>query len=526
MKFKVLALDHISEEGISILRKYAQIDNKPPMKPEELVKVIGDYDALLVRSQTKVTADAIKAGKKLQIIARAGVGIDNVDVEAATRAGVTVVNAPTGNTISAAEHSVALMLALARYIPPANTSLKAGQWRRNEFVGTELRGKTLGLIGLGNVGSAVARRAQGFEMKVIGYDPLVSADFAKKLNVEIVPFEQVLKDADFISLHIPLNEKTKNIIGAKQLAMLKPTARIINCARGGLIDEEALLQALKEKKIGGIAIDVFTKEPCTESPFFGFENVIVTPHLGASTAEAQVTAARDVAEQIADVFQGKAARYALNAPFIADETMSVLGPFVDTAITVGKLVYRLAEGQADTIRINYEGEIANYDTSALKLTVLRGLLEGTGEEHINLVNAAMFAAQRGLKIAEEKNAACQNYASLITVAITTSTGTTTVAGTVMHGQTHIVRVNDYWLDIVPSGGYFLFSDHRDRPGLIGAVGKITGDADVNISSMHLGRLESRGPALLVLALDEPLPEESIKKILALKDVHSAKLVKL
>ncbi|MDD4859245.1 MAG: phosphoglycerate dehydrogenase, partial [Dehalococcoidales bacterium] len=484
-KFKVLALDSISEEGISILRDYAQIDNKPPMKPEELAAVIGEYDALLVRSQTKVTADVIKAAKKLQIIARAGVGIDNVDVPAATRAGITVVNAPTGNTISAAEHSVALMLALARYIPVANTSLKAGQWRRNEFVGTELRGKTLGLIGLGNVGSAVARRAQGFEMKVIGYDPLVSADYAKKLNVEIVSFEQVMKEADFISLHIPLNDKTKNIIGAKELAMLKPTARIVNCARGGLIDEEALLKVLKEKKIGGIAIDVFTKEPITESPFFALENVIVTPHLGASTAEAQVTAARDVAEQIADVFQGKAAQYALNAPFIAAETMAVLGPFVDTAVIAGKLVYRLAEGQADTIRISYEGEIANYDTSALKLTVLRGLLEGTGEERINLVNASMFAAQRGLKIAEEKNAACQNYASLITVSIVTSTGTTTVAGTVINGQTDIVRVNDYRLDMVPAGGYFLFSNHTDRPGLIGAVGKITGDADVNISSMHL-----------------------------------------
>lgn len=523
---KVLALDHISEEGISLLCDCAQVDNKPPQKPEELVAIIGDYDALMVRSQTKVTADVIKAGKKLQVIARAGVGIDNVDVEAATRCGVIVVNAPTGNTISAAEHTVALMLALARHIPPANASLKAGQWRRNDFVGTELRGKTLGLIGLGNVGSAVARRAQGFEMKVLGFDPLVSMDYAKKLNVELVSFEQVLKESDFISLHIPLNEKTRNVIGAKELAMLKPTARIINCARGGLIDEEALLKALKDKKIAGVAIDVFIKEPTTESPFFAFENVIVTPHLGASTAEAQVTAARDVAEQIVDVFQGRPAKYALNAPFIAAETMSVLGPFVGTAVIVGKLVYRLAEGQADTIRIKYEGEIANYDTNALKLTVLRGLLEGTSEERITLVNASLFAAQRGLKIIEEKDTTCQNYASLITVSVTTSTGVTTVAGTVMHGQTHIVRVNDYWLDMVPTGGYFLFSNHQDRPGLIGAVGKITGDADVNISSMYLGRLQARGPALLVLALDEPLPEEGIKKILALKDVHSAKLVKM
>ncbi len=523
---KVLVTDAISEEGIKVLRDCAQVDMKVGLKPDEIKAIIGEYDALLVRSQTKVTADIIAAGKKLQVIARAGMGIDNVDVEAATRCGVAVVNAPTGNTISAAEHTFALMLALSRQIPPANASLKAGQWRRNDFIGTELRGKTLGVIGLGNVGSAVARRAQGFEMQVLGFDPLVSVDYAKKLNVDLVSLEQLLKEADFITLHIPLNEKTKNIIGAKQLALVKPTARIINCARGGLIDEGALLAALREKRVAGVALDVFIKEPTTESPFFAFDNVIATPHLGASTAEAQVTAARDVAEQVVDIFRGRPARYALNAPFITAETLTVLGPFVEAARIAGKLVYRLAEGQANTIRIKYEGEIANYDTNALKLTVLRGLLEGVSEERVTLVNASLLAARRGLNIVEEKDTACQNYTSLLTVSVTTSTGTTTVGGTVMHGEAHIVRVNDFWLDIVPTGGYFLFSDHRDRPGLIGAVGKITGDADINISSMHLGRLKARGSAMMVLALDEPLPEEQRKKILALPDVYTAKLVQL
>jgi D-3-phosphoglycerate dehydrogenase len=523
---KVLVLDSISEEGIKELYDCAEVDARAKIAPEELKSIVSDYDALMVRSQTKVTADIIKAGSNLKVIARAGVGIDNVDVEAATRCGIAVVNAPTGNTISAAEHAFALMMALARHVSQANTSLKSGEWKRNDFMGTELRGKTLGVIGLGNVGSAVAKRAQAFEMKVIGFDPIVSVDQAGKLNVELVSLEELLKQSDFISLHIPLNEKTKGIIGAKELALVKPTVRIINCARGGLIDDEALVAALGEGRVAGVAVDVFAKEPCTESPLFAFSNVIVTPHLGASTEEAQVLAARDVAEQVVDVLQGRPAKYALNAPFISAETMAILGPYINVAGMVGKLAYRLAEGQAETIRIRYEGEIADCDTSALKLTVLGGLLEGTSEERVTLVNASMIAAQRGLNIVEEKETACENYSSLITVELATSAGVTAVAGTVINGQAHIVRVNDFWLDIVPTGEYFIFSDHRDRPGLIGSVGKITGDADINISTMHLGRLEPRGKALLVLALDEPLPEQQQQEILSLSEVYSLKQVRL
>ncbi|MFH1650549.1 MAG: phosphoglycerate dehydrogenase [Chloroflexota bacterium] len=523
---KVLVTDAISEEGLALLREHAQVDIKTGLKPEEIIQIIGDYEALMVRSQTKVTADVIRAGKKLMVIARAGVGIDNVDLETATQHGIAVVNAPTGNTVSAAEHSVALMMALARHIPQANASLKACQWRRNDFMGAELRGKTMGIIGLGNVGSAVARRAQGLEMNVLGFDPLVSVDYADKFHVKLVSLEDLLKQSDFITLHIPLNDKTRGLLGEKQLALVKPTVRIINCARGGLINEKALVAALQEKRVAGVAVDVFEKEPCTESPLFAFENVIVTPHLGASTAEAQVMAAIDVAEQVASIFQGKPARYALNAPFIAPETMTALSPFIGVAAALGKLIYRLAEGQAETIRIRYEGEIGNYDTNALKLTVLGGLLEGTSEERVNLVNASLIAARRGLAVVEEREGCCENYNSLLTVTVTTTKGKTTTAGTVMHGETHIVRVNDYWLDLVPSGGYFLFSEHVDQPGLIGKVGQITGDADINISAMHLGRLKPRGQAMLVLALDEPLPEEQQQKILSLPDVYSVKQVKL
>jgi D-3-phosphoglycerate dehydrogenase len=526
-KKRVLITDRISEEGIKNLRKEAQVDVMAGLKPEEIIDVIGDYDALMVRSQTMVTADIIEAGKKLQVIARAGVGIDNVDIEAATRCGVVVVNAPTGNTVSAAEHAIALLLASARNIPQADRVLKGGEWRRSDFMGTELRGKTLGIIGLGNVGSEVARRAQGFEMRLLGNDPLISEEYASKLQVELVDLKTLFKQSDFITLHLPLTAQTRGMIGARELAMCKHSARIINCARGGLIDEAALVKAINEKKLAGAAIDVFEKEPCTESILFGVDNIIVTPHLGASTAEAQVLAARDVAEQVIDVFRGQPPRSAINVPYIPSETLAALKPYMEMAKTLCKIVYTLSEGQVRTIRIKYEGDIANYDTNTLKAAVIGGLLAGISEERVNIVNCNLIAAKRGLTVIEEKEAVCENYASLLTVEINTNRGIYAVAGTVMHDAPHIVRVNEYWLDIVPvPGSYFLFSDHLDRPGFIGAIGKITGDADINISSMHLGRLKRRGQALLVLTLDEPLPEKQQKRILAIPDVYSVTLVEL
>ena len=523
---KVLVTDPIDEEGIDILRSCAEVDIRPNLTPEELIAIIGDYEALVVRSQTQVTAKVIAAGKKLQICGRAGVGVDNIDVEAATQQGIIVVNAPTGNTTAAAEHTIGLMLALARHIPQANAMLKSGVWRRADFVGTEVRDKTLGVIGLGNVGAEVARRARGLDMKTIGYDPFIAVDYARKLQVELVPLRQLLKKADFITLHVPLTKATKGLIGAKELALVKPTARLINTARGGLINEEALVKAVREKRIAGAAFDVFETEPLTSSILFEEDNIIVTPHLGASTTEAQAMVAQDVAEQIMAVFKGQPARYAVNAPFISAETLSLLAPFINSASIVGRLVSQLVEGQMSAIQIKYNGEVASYDTNALKATILGGLLEGISEERINLVNANIVAARRGLTVVEQKEATCENYASLITVEVTTSTGTITVATTVMRGETHIVRVNDYWIDIVPTGGYFLFCDHLDRPGLIGAVGKITGDANINISYMHLGRLKPRGKALMLLALDEPLPKKQQQQILALPGIRTAKLVKL
>ena len=523
---KVLVADSIAEEGIDVLRRHAEVDVKIGLKPDELISIIGDYEALIVRSQTQVTAEVIAAGDKLQVIGRAGVGVDNINVEEATNRGIIVVNAPTGNTISAAEHTIALMLALARHIPQANAVLKSGVWQRSHFMGTEVRGKTLGVIGLGNVGSEVARRARALEMKTIAYDPHISAEYARNLRVELVPFEKLLAESDFITLHTKLSASTKKLIGARELALTKPSVRIINTARGEILDEEALAQAVKEKKIAGAAIDVFVTEPTTQCSLFEIDEIIVTPHLGASTTEAQAMAAKDVIEQIIDVSNGKPPRYAVNAPFIPAESLPVLAPFARLASTLGKLVSQIAEGQMNAIHIKYEGDISSYNTDILKASVMGGLLEDITEERVNLVNADIVAARRGLNVVEESEATCDNYGSLVTVEVTTTQGMTTVAGTVIRGESHIVRTNDYWIDIVPIGGYFLFSAHLDRPGLIGAVGKITGDVNINISAMHVSRLKPRGKALMIVALDEPLPDEQQKQILSIPDVYSVKLAKL
>jgi len=523
---KILVADKIAQDGIDMLSQYAQVDVKTKQKPEQIVPVIGDYEAIIVRSQTQVTADVIAAGRKLQVIGRAGVGVDNIDLEAATNCGVIVVNAPTGNTISAAEHAIALMLALSRNIPQANASLKSCQWRRSDFMGTEVKGKTLGIVGLGNVGAEVARRAHGLEMKLIGSDPFVSAERAASLHVELVPLEQLYKQADFITLHVPLNDSTKNLINDKVLATVKPTARIVNTARGSLIDEKALTKAIEEKRLAGAAIDVFPSEPCTESILFGYDNIIVTPHLGASTTEAQTLAATEVAKQVIDVLNGQPARYAVNAPLISADALPLLTPFLNVATKLGSLASYLGEGQLKNIQIKYQGDISEYNTNALKAAVLSGLLDRLTEERVNIVNANMLAAKRGIKVLEQKEAACENYTSLITLEVTSSQGVIIVSGTVLRDETHIVQVNNYWIDIVPTGGYYLFSDHRDRPGIIGAVGKIAGDADINISYMHLSRLKPREQALMILALDEPFSEEQINKVLALPDVKTAKVVKL
>jgi len=502
------------------------VDVKTGLKPEELAGIIGDYDALVVRSATKAPANIVEAGKRLQVIGRAGVGVDNIDLDAATKRGIVVVNAPAGNIRSAAEHTVALLLSLARHVPQACAKLKAGDWAKKAYTGTELQGKTLGILGLGRVGEQVTRMVKGLEMTLIACDPYVSAEKAKLLGVELVSIEDLLKRSDFITVHVPMTASTKGIIGKKELELVKPTVRFINTARGGIIDEEALYEAIEAGRVAGAAIDVFAKEPATDNILLRSDKVIVTPHLGASTEEAQTSVAVDVAGQVLDVLNGRPALYAVNTPLMAPDAAKALRPFIPVASAVGSLCAQLVDGHAGAITIKYEGEIAGHDTAALMAGVLGGLLESATEERVNLVNARIIAQSRGLKVTEEKTTRCENYTSLISVEVTTDAGTTTVAGTLLRGEPHIVRVDNYWIDIVPTGGYWLFSDHLDRPGLIGAVGMVTGNTDINISSMQVGRLEKRGRALMILSVDKEVTEDVCQQLLAVPDVYSVKVVKL
>ena len=496
------------------------------MKPEELLGAVGEYDALVVRSETKVTADVIGAGEKLQVVARAGIGVDNIDLDAATSAGIAVVNAPTGNTVAAAEHTVALMLALSRNIPSAHQSMKEGEWKRSAFMGIEVRNKTLGVIGLGRVGSEVVRRAQSFAMNLVAYDPFVAPEYARRLGVELLSFEDVLAQSDFITLHTPLTDSSRNLISTKELARMKPEARLINVARGELVDENALLEALNSGKLGGVALDVFVNEPPGPSPLLDHPKVVITPHLGASTQEAQREVAVEAAEQVLAVLNGEPARNTVNAPFVAPEVHAVLEPYIRVASVVGKLVTHLAEGQFVGVTISYEGEITEHETATLKAAVLAGVLGPVTTGQVNLINASRLAQERGLNVTEKHNSLAPEYSSLISATLETSEGSLTLTGTSMRNEPHIVRFNEYWMDIIPNVPYLLFVDNQDQPGSIGAVGTLAGQHNINISFMEVGRLNLRGRAMMVLGLDDEVPPNVMDEINALSHIYNARLVKL
>ena len=523
---KVLISDPIDAEGVELLRSKTQVDTKYGLKPEELLEAIGEYDALVVRSETKVTSQVIQAGSRLQVIGRAGIGVDNIDLNAATGAGIAVVNAPVGNTVAAAEHSLALMLALARNIPQAYQSLKQGEWRRSAFMGIEVRNKYLGVVGLGRVGSEVARRAQSFGMQLLAYDPFVGPDHARRLGAELLPLDELLAQADFITLHTPLTPNTANLIGARELALMKPGARLINVARGELIDEDALLQALEGDRLAGVALDVFVQEPPQNQTLISHPKVMATPHLGASTQEAQREVAIEAAEQVLAVLEGRPARNTVNAPFLAPEAHDILAPYIPVASLVGKLLTHLARDQFVGVTIAYEGEIAQHDTTVLKSAVLAGVLTPVSSEQVNLINAPLLAQQRGLQVTEQKHSLAPEYSSLLTVTLTTSSGTFTLAGTSLRNEPHIVKVNDYWMDLAPSVPYMLFVDNPDQPGSIGAVGTVAGRHNINISFMEVGRLSARGRAMMVLGLDDPIPPHVLEEIRALPQIHDVHLVKL
>lgn len=522
---KVLVTDPIAQDGIDLLQREAEVDVHLHPAPDELLRLIPNYEALVVRSETKVTAPVIEAGKRLQVIGRAGSGVDNIDLEAATHQGVVVVNAPTGNTISAAEHAIALMFAMARRLPEAYDSLRAGHWERQRFLGVELRGKTLGIVGLGNVGTEVALRGRALEMRVVAHDPYVSPERGQSLGVELVTFEELLAQADFISLHTRLTSTTGDLLGEEQFRKMKAGVRIINTARGELIDEQALIRALDDGRCAGAAIDVFREEPPGENPLLKHEKIVVTPHLGALTPEAQERAAIDVAHEVLAVLRGEVARYAVNAPLVSAETMAVLRPFFDVAEKTASLATQLSEGQLHSVEIEYLGEIADYDATPLKAAVIKGLLSPISEENVTIVNANHVAEHRGLRITERKGPS-EEYVNLLTVRVTTEQGTCTISGTVFHDGTHIERVNDFWVDIPAAGGYLLFCQNLDRPGMLHAVTGVLANRDINVGEMRLGRDAVRGRALMVLALDDEVPPELLRELESVPDLYTARLARI
>jgi D-3-phosphoglycerate dehydrogenase len=522
---KVLVAEAVAREGIELLAAHHEVDERLGCTKDELAAILPDYDALIVRSQVQVDADLIAAGTRLVVIGRAGVGVDNVDLDAATRAGITVVNAPTGNTIAAAEHTLALLYGVARKTASADASMRRGEWQRARFTGLELRGRTLGIVGLGKIGQAIALRARAMEMVVLGVDPFVTAEQAANHGVELVDFETLLARADVVTVHVPLTRQTRGLIGREALARLRPGAIILNVARGGIVDEAALADALASGHVAGAGIDVFDAEPPTDSPLLDAPNTLLTPHLGASTAEAQVLVAEEVAAQVLDVLDGRSARYAVNAPLLTPETARAIAPYLPLAEILGRFFAQFSRGGVRTLTLEIAGELAEHDASPLTAAVLRGLLETTTEERVNLVNAGALAKARGITVVERKTPDAGAFAAQLTISSDGPRGPVTVAGTVGGGEPRITRIGEYRLDLAPSD-VMLISRHHDRPGMVGRIGAMLGEADVNISAMHLGRTRPREDALMILALDEDVPPavaEAIRSLDAVIELWTIRL---
>lgn len=520
---KVLVSDSVDRAGLDILSQVAQVDVKTGLSPEELVSAIPEYDALMIRSGTQVTQEVIEAGTQLKIIGRAGVGVDNVDVPAATRQGIVVVNSPEGNTIAAAEHAVAMMLSMSRYVPDANQSVKSGQWNRKAFIGAEVYKKTLGLVGLGKIGSHVAAAAKAMGMKLIAYDPYISNDRAEQIGCRLVELDVLMREADYITLHVPKTPETANLIDAEALAKMKPTTRIVNCARGGLIDEAALAEAIESGQIAGAALDVFGNEPLEEgSPLRNVgKNLILTPHLGASTAEAQVNVAVDVAEQIRDVLLGLPARSAVNIPGLYPDALAKLRPYLNLAETLGNMVGQLAGGRVDSLTIRLQGELASKDSKPITIAALKGLLSPALRERVNYVNASIEAKERGIRVIETRDESVRDYTDSLHLQAKGSRGEHTVTGALLgDGELRITNVDDFPINVPPIQ-HMLFTRHRDMPGIIGKIGSLLGSFNVNIASMQVGRKIVRGDAVMVLSLDDPLPEGILEEILKVPGIRDA-----
>ncbi len=524
---KVLVSDSIDQAGIEILSQVAQVDVKIGLSPEELVQIIPEYNALMIRSGTRVTKEIIEAGTQLKIIGRAGVGVDNVDVPAATRQGIVVVNSPEGNTIAAAEHALAMMLALSRHIPDANQSVKSGQWNRNSFTGAEVYKKTLGVVGLGKIGSHVANAAKAMGMKLLAYDPFISTERAEQLGCRLVEMDLLLQEADYITLHIPKTPETSHLINAEALSKMKPTARIINCARGGIINEADLAEALKNGIIAGAALDVYETEPLGDSPLKSLgKEVILTPHLGASTTEAQVNVAIDVAEQIRDVLLGLPARSAVNIPGLGPDVLEELRPYMQLSETLGNLVGQLAGGRVESLNVKLQGELATNKSQPLVVAALKGLLSQALQERVNYVNASIEAKERGIRVIETRDASIRDYAGSLHLEAKGSLGEHSVTGALLgDGEIRLTDIDEFPINVPPTQ-HMLFTLHRDMPGIIGKLGSLLGSFNVNIASMQVGRKIVRGDAVMVLSLDDPLPDgilDEITKVPGIRDAYTVTL---
>lgn len=521
---KVLVSDNISPQGIELLKQHFEVDVKMKLTEEQLIDIIKDYDALVVRSATKVTEKVIYSSN-LKVIGRAGVGVDNIDVNAATAKGILVVNAPEGNTIAASEHTVALMMSLARKIPDAVMSLKNKKWERSKFVGMELNGKTLGIVGLGRIGREVAKKATGLGMKVLAYDPYILKERAENIYVTVADMETVIKEADIITFHVPLTETTRHMISDEQFSIMKDGVILINCARGGIIDEQSLYKYLKAGKVAGCALDVFENEPPLDSPLLELPNVIATPHLGASTAEAQVSVAVDVAKDIIRALKGEMVKNPVNMVQIRPEEYNEIEPYMKLAERMGCFYIQLRNGRVSEVEMIYAGKIASLDVKLVTMSAIKGMLSRVLQHPANMVNAGLLAKERGIKIIEKKINENQDAPGQITMRVVTDKGVGSITGTVFSKEEmRITAVDEYKIDLIPEG-YILLTFHKDTPGVVGKVGTLLGQNDINIAYMQLGRKTYRGEALMALGTDEDIPPEVLREITRMDNMRNVVLIK-
>jgi len=521
---KVLVSDKLSEKGVEILRQGGlDVDVKTGLDKEEIKKIIGDYDALVVRSATKVTSDIIENAKKLKAIGRAGIGVDNIDIAAASKRGILVMNTPGGNSITTGEHTIAMMMALTRNIPQAVASMKAEKWEKKKFSGREVFNKTLGIIGMGRVGSVVASRAQGFKMNVIAYDPFISKEVAEKMGVEIVELDEIFARSDYITLHTPLTKETRGIINKEAFSKMKDGVMIINCARGPLIDNNALIEALDSGKVAGAAIDVYEKEPPDDWTLVKHPKVICTPHLGASTEEAQENVAVAVAHQIIDYLNKGVIANALNAPSVAPEILPRVMPYAELAEKMGVFAGQVFTGRIEKINVNYSGDVADLDVSPVTVSLLKGIFSVIVSD-VNNVNAPFIAKERGIDVIESRSSRAETYSNMIEVQVELDSATRSMAGSLFKAHDlRIVRIDNYPIEVIPEKN-MLVVYNKDLPGTVGNIGIVLGDANINIARLFLGRDREQGTAIIIINLDSEVPDEVIQKLENIPNIISVQQV--